>query len=167
LQPHFNSALSFASLQAAEQYLSPFGFVPQSAACTRCLVLVAYSDDVTRELVLPLPEPSAASAALPGAPLALFDDVPYIVDDTRKIQFSAIHSPTVRAEMQKYFASKESSFRSFASLRVIVDGKPAGVVNLDCSEVNIFGKEESDKVTIAQYLFPFCSAIGILLRKSG
>jgi hypothetical protein len=145
----------------------PLSFVPQSTTCTRCLVLVAYSDDVDRDLVLPLPESAAASTALPGAPMALFGDVPCIVDDTRKLPFAAVHPPQVRAEMQKYFTSKESFFRSFASLRVIVDGKPAGVVNLDCSEVNIFGKEESDKVTIAQYLFPFCSTIGILLRKLG
>jgi hypothetical protein len=83
-------------------------FTTPAPACTRCLVLVAYSDDVSRDLVLPLPEPTAANHALPGAPMAFFDDVPYIVDDTRRIPFSASISPQLQAEVQKYFASKET-----------------------------------------------------------
>jgi hypothetical protein len=140
-------------------------FSVKGAALENCLVLVTYdSDGGSKDIVLPLPREGSADVVLPGAPAALVGELPTIVDDTSKMLFPADLPHEIKEEMQKYFESKRGSFKSFASLRVVGGGRPIAVVNVDCTEENIFGEDESDKKEIVEYLLPFCSALGILYR---
>jgi len=127
--------------------------------------LVTYdNDNGSQDVVLPLPSEVNAELVLPGAPAALIGELPIIIDSTLKIPFPADLAEEIKEEMQKYFESKRGSFKSFASLRVVGGGRPIAVVNIDCSEENIFGKDEADKKGIVEYLLPFCSALGILCK---
>ena len=85
---------------------------------------------------------------IPGAPqaFALAKDV--YIPDTSKIAEHAdpdLH-PNVLAKMKDYFANK--SFRSFLSLVLQVQGQPVGVLNIQCSETNLFGQDGSDMETV-------------------
>ena len=85
-----------------------------------------------------------------------------IVDNTHDMEYPKSISPEVKAAMQAYFVSKEASFKSFASLRVIGAGAAIAVVNVECSQTHVFGTDEEDKKGLVEYLFPFCSILGIL-----
>jgi len=140
-------------------------FSLKGAAVENCLELVTYdNDNGSQDVVLPLPSEVNAELVLPGAPAALIGELPIIIDSTLKIPFPADLAEEIKEEMQKYFESKRGSFKSFASLRVVGGGRPIAVVNIDCSEENIFGKDEADKKGIVEYLLPFCSALGILCK---
>ena len=150
-------------------------FVPEMASRLRysakgatvedCLELVTYdNDNGSKDVVLPLPSGGSANLVLPGAPAALIGELPIIIDDTSKISFPSGLADEVKVEMEKYFESKRKSFKSFASLRVVGGGRPIAVVNVDCTEENIFGEDEKDKKEIVEYLLPFCSALGILCK---
>jgi hypothetical protein len=142
-------------------------FVAQRETVQHCLELVTYdADDERRNLVLPLPVRQNPAPILPGAPTALMGDRPVIVDDTSTITFPPGTGEDIKKEMQEYFASKRGSFRSFASLRVVGGGQAVAVVNVDCSEQNVFGRNDADKLEIVEYLFPFCSILGILYAES-
>lgn len=141
-------------------------FAPPPQQVEQCLQLVAYdSEEMKRELVLPLPKSGDVGDALPGAPAALLGDIPVIVDNTHNIDYPKSIAPKAKEAMQAYFASKEARFKSFASLRVIGAGEAIAVVNIECSETHVFGMDEAEKKELVEYLFPFCSILGILLAE--
>lgn len=141
-------------------------FAPSPQQVDRCLELVAYdNDEIQRKLVLPLPKSGDVGDALPGAPTALLGDTPVIIDNTHNIDYPRSIAPKAKEAMQAYLASKESRFKSFASLRVVGAGEPIAVVNIECSELHVFGADEGEKKEIVEYLFPFCSILGILLTE--
>ena len=142
-------------------------FVTPGIDVENCLELVTYDDnDEHRDLVLPVPAARYAQAILPGAPRTLIGETPDVIDDTSHIDFPSDMSDKVKSEMARYFASKRESFRSFASLRVIGGGRPIAVVNIDCSEIDVFGSSGEDKRELIGYLFPFCSSLGILISNN-
>lgn len=55
-------------------------------------------------------------------------------------------------------------FKSFASIRVVARGRAIGVVNVESTELEVFGSTLSEKEMLAAYVIPFCTALGILFR---
>jgi hypothetical protein len=141
-------------------------FSPKGAVVKDCLELVTYdNENAQKNLVLPLPTDENTETVLPGAPTVLITKSPVVVDDTSKMVFAARLDDEVKVELRRYFDSRRQSFKSFASLLVVGGGRAVAVVNIDCTEENIFGRDEVDKKEIMEYLLPFCSALGILCKE--
>jgi hypothetical protein len=144
-----------------ESIRKKFQFVDsETRNCDECLVLVTYDDGRHDDLVLPVANES--EALLPGAPTAFRKRVPEIIQDTKKIDFSPKLTSKTRAAEKKYFA--EQGFRSFASLCIFAEGEVLGVLNVESDFVNVFGESPEQQKRLTNYLLPFCSALGILLK---
>ena len=142
-------------------------FAEDPGAVKQFLELVVYENTERGKFFLPLPPGSDSEAALPGAPFAFLSEAPVIVDDTSKIEIANKVPEKVRQNIDSYFSSKQRSFKSFASLRVIGAGSPIGVVNVESADPFVFGETEDDKRRMSEYLLPFCSVFGILFSRGG
>ena len=146
---------------------SKLRFTSERQEVEQCLELVVYdSDEEQRDFLLPLPKSWDVKDALPGAPIAFVGEMPVIVDDTGHIDFPESISPKLKTALRQYFASKQAKFKSFASLRVVGGGAAIAVVNVESSEKHVFGVDDAEKKEFVEYLFPFCSTLGILLNES-
>ena len=133
-------------------------FADDAAKISDCLELELYDSGVEpKDFRLPL----LSAPILPGAPLALSRSQPVIIDDTNKIDYPADIPPSVRKSSKAYFEAQP--FRSFASLPVVVHGRGIGVVNVESSNIEVFGSTLAEKELLAVHLLPFCAALGILL----
>jgi hypothetical protein len=140
-------------------------FRAEGEAIEECLELVTYHNEEIHDVVLPLPRGGRRELAIPGAPAAVAANCPVVVDDTEKIIFPETTPDRQKAEIKAYFNSKLPLFKSFASLCVVGKGRVLGVVNIDCSEKNIFGRDDDEKAEIIRNLLPFCMALGILINR--
>jgi hypothetical protein len=134
-------------------------FVDDSANIAECLELICYDSGVE------LPDfrlPISAEMVLPGAPTALRRAEPIIEDNTAKISYPPNITQPVRKACKAYFDSVP--FKSFASIRVVARGRAIGVVNVESTELEVFGSTRNEKEILAAYLMPFCAALGILFR---
>jgi hypothetical protein len=101
-------------------------------------------------IALPVPDvetdAKAEEYAIPGAPFALVTGQSSVYDDTHTrarddcLRFEAV----VREEIEEYFTSKDGAgrdVRSFASWRIGTRDDPVGVLNIDCNDMYVLGKD--------------------------
>jgi hypothetical protein len=140
-------------------------FTATDATVEECLVLVTYQNDDVMDVILPLPNDRRRESALPGAPAAFVANGPVVIDDTSKIEMPDDLSEEQKTEFGAYFDAKRSVFKSFASLCIVGRGRALGVVNVDCTEEFVFGRDAIQKDEVISYLLPFCTALGIILSR--
>jgi hypothetical protein len=130
------------------------------------LALREYASDQEREdFILPVERRNTPEAArvLPGAPEA-FMKLRYVaIDDTSKINYPSELPREIANQMKSYFKSK--AFKSFGAVPVIGNGQPLGVVNVDSTEVEVFGNSEQEQREIATLLSPFCLLLGKIVSR--
>lgn len=130
------------------------------AQIQRCLDLITYdNEDDTTTIVLPIAD--SLNAALRGAPKAfVHPDGVDVIDDTLNIEHAAAVPAGIQSEINAYF--KDHLFRSFGSVKVIGSGTTLGVVNVEARINQLFGKSPDEQRRIAEYLLPFCTALGVV-----
>jgi len=140
-------------------------FTERPETVSRCLELAIYDSGVVpANFSLPLVDrPGAHQHVLPGAPAALAYSKAVVVDDTRDLEIAKEIPEAVRKQIKEYFKLQE--FRSFASLPVVAGGRPVGVLNVESTEIEVFGSTIEQQNAISLRMFPFCAALGILLKE--
>jgi hypothetical protein len=140
-------------------------FAAQGVQIHECLELVTHHNDDVRDVILPIPPGRRRESALPGAPLAFVANGPVVVDDTNSVPLPAGLTESQKTEIKDYFAARRGVFKSFASLCIVGGGRALGVVNVDCSEEFVFGRDPAQKEEVISYLLPFCTALGNILGR--
>jgi len=140
-------------------------FTEDRSSVKSCLELTIYDSGVVpANFSLPLVvRPGANSHALPGAPAALAYSKAVIVDDTHDLEISKEIPAAIRSQIKDYF--EQQQFRSFASLPVVAGGRAVGVLNVESTELEVFGSTIEQQNALSLRMFPFCAALGILLNE--
>lgn len=129
------------------------------------LLLQEYAYPIgSEDFALPVEDPARAphwaDETLPGAPEAFLKQRELVVQ-TGRLDFAKNVPQNVREEIESYFRNK--GFASFASLIIVGEGGPRGVVNIESSEEYIFQKATDIQNEVARLLQPFCTLLGLVL----
>lgn len=115
--------------------------------------------------VEPKNDPHSWRKMLPGAPEAFLINETIIIDNIRKLSYADAIPFEIREEISVYF-KKRRTFESFACVNIVYGGRQVGVLNIECSTKNIFGRGQKHKDELQSLLFPFCFLLGFLIENN-
>jgi potassium channel LctB len=112
------------------------------------------------ELALPVydpGDPDHAGGQLPGAPQAAVSHTGYvIVSDSSRVSLDN-QDEAVRSRLERYFAESAPDLRSFASVRIDVEGELFGVINVQSNETDLCGTSPEVHALLVDMIRPFAT----------